>query len=127
MKEKLFKGKYIVVVYDSEGYILDVANRPSEITCCPKATIQSMCSHILNGQKYRSVQLIDVTKIHNDCFEEEDKSFINFLNEIPEPKTNKKISIDLGISERTLYRWKAKYGNAYQDKLSNKKICEFCR
>ncbi|MBQ8443762.1 MAG: hypothetical protein IJX25_00200 [Clostridia bacterium] len=120
--EKLFKGKYIIVVYDSEGYIKEVADKPSDIKSYPKNTIQSMCSHILQGHNYKYVKLVDVTEQHNDAFKDADEDFMKFLDSLPAKITNKEKSRILQMNERTFYRKKALYKDDYIDKLVEKEI-----
>lgn len=120
--EKLFKGKYIVVVYDSEGYILEVADNPGEIKNYSISTMRSICSRILAGQKHKFVSLVDVTKVHNDAFKSEDEDFLKFVDSLPSSSTNAEKSKALNMNVRTFYRRQAKYGKDYIDKLVEKEI-----
>lgn len=102
----LYKGKYLIAVYDDEGYLLDVACSPSELSCFgdrDKNIIMSYISHIANGSTIsRKIFLIDVTEKYNDIFAEEDKLFLDFVNETRKKTKREKAQI-LGMSARGYY------------------------
>lgn len=106
MIEDLYKGKYLIACYDKDGFLIDVANKPSQITVYKKEQIECICSRILQGKEHKFVKLIDCLEIHNDLFEEEDRIFIEFMKSLPHKKTNAILAKELGISVRTLYRRK---------------------
>ena len=65
--KQLYKGKYLVVIYDRKGNIKRVM---SDI---PREQI-TFISHVFNGTiKANNVEFIDVFEEHDDCFSEEDK------------------------------------------------------
>ena len=71
--KQLYKGKYLVVIYDRKGNIKRVM---SDI---PREQI-TFISHVFNGTiKANNVEFIDVFEEHDDCFAEEDKIFIDYL------------------------------------------------
>ena len=71
--KQLYKGKYLVVIYDRKGNIKRVM---SDI---PREQI-TFISHVFNGTiKANNVEFIDVFEEHDDCFSEEDKIFIDYL------------------------------------------------
>ena len=75
MMKQLYKGRYLIVIYYSNGEIKDVW------TSVPKEK-QSYISNVFNGRfKDTNIDFIDVFEKHNDCFAEEDKLFIKFLKE----------------------------------------------
>ena len=103
----LYKGKYLIAVYDKNDYLLEVACSPSELTCF-KGAAEYLCK-IANGQAISSrIFLIDVTEKHNDIFAEEDKIFLEYINKTRK-KTIEEKARELNMSARTYYRRKLLY------------------
>ena len=101
----LYKGKYLIAVYDKEGYLVDVACKPSEIRYI-KGNLKSFLSRLASGKiTSKRFVLIDVTEKHDDVFAEEDKLFLDFIKETRK-KTNAEKAKELGMSERVYYRKK---------------------
>ena len=103
----LYKGKYLIAVYDKSGYLLDVACSPSELTCFKSQRIAiEYINQIANGHRVSDrIFLIDVTEKQHDVFAAEDQLFLEHI-EITRKRTNKEIIKELGINERTYYRRK---------------------
>jgi hypothetical protein len=107
----LYKDKYLIALYDKHDNLVDVGLRPKELELYkdnPRTFYECVC----RGDKtFRGCKLflIDCTVVHDDIFKEEDEIFIK---EIVEPAKStdakvKDISKKLGVSKRTVYRWKA--------------------
>lgn len=111
----LYKGKYLIAVYDKDDYLIEVACLPRELI---KKCVSKYISRVAKGTiKSNHIYLIDCTEKHDDIFAEEDKLFLNFV------KNNRHHTIAeeakrLGVSVRTYCRHKSN-GTLY--KLKNKK------
>lgn len=97
----LYKGKYIIAIYDKDDRFIDVACLPSElITYANKSAAKSLISRICNGWvTSNKIYLIDVTEKQEDIFEEEDELFLDFVKKSKKEKEIK--------SKREYYRQKA--------------------
>lgn len=101
----LYKGKYLIAVYDKAGDLMDVACLPSELTCFKdKELAIDYINKIANGKWVSDrVFLIDVTEQHDDVFAEEDKLFLEFVMETRQ-KTITELTREQGICRRKYYR-----------------------
>lgn len=101
----LYKGKYLIAVYSKNGFLVDVACSPSELTCFgDKQAACNYISKIANGYaKSSRVFLIDVTEKYDDVFAEEDRIFLEFIESTRE-KSMKEKTLELGVNLRTYYR-----------------------
>ena len=107
----LYKGKYIIAIYDDDDYLIDVACIPSELkNFISDDSAKSAIAHAFSGRTYKNLYFIDVTEKHNDIFAEDDEIFLEFIKEInPKMPTPLQRKLDRwGISESTYYRYKAK-------------------
>lgn len=106
--KNLYKGRYMIAVYDEEDCLIDVGFNIKELLTCKKPSIfRSNLSRHLNGKrKNRKIYLIDLLENHNDCFCLEDKVFLKEFEE--DFKTDNQRAEELGVSLRTYYRYKAK-------------------
>lgn len=78
----LYKGKYIIAVYDKDGFLIDVACSPSQLNCFKnKKTARVYISHIAAGYTSNYIYLIDVTEKNNDVFAEEDQMFLKHIKD----------------------------------------------
>lgn len=118
--EGLYKGKYLIAMYDKQDNSIDVGCNPSELNTIfkTKNAANSHFSHVWAGRRVdHRVHLIDVTEIHDDIFAEEDEIFLQFLNNrehITEDRLSDKVKAErLGVSLRTYTRHKAK-GTLYK-------------
>ena len=77
----LYKGKYIIAVYDKNGILIEVACSPKELRYYANYKVcRSTLSRISRGLVTNNrVHLIDVTEKHDDIFSEEDEAFIDFM------------------------------------------------
>ena len=112
----LYKGKYLIAVYDKNDYLIDVACMPSQLSCFKNnESVMSYINRVAKGtQKSKRIYLIDVTEKHNDIFAEEDQLFLEYIEEtntssLNQTEINKQKAVELGISLRTYYRRKAAY------------------
>lgn len=108
IKGGLYKGKYLIALYDLNDNLIDVATSVSKLY---KFNSWSSLNHKLNyknqsNRKMLKVYLIDCTEKHNDCFKEEDELFLFEIK----TKTDKQIAFELGISLRQYYRRKKYFG-----------------
>lgn len=106
--EKLFKGRYLIALYDSDDCLVDVGLNPLELAKTVKRphtlyeNISKGCE-TLYGYK---VHLIDCLEKHNDIFAEEDELFLQTLDLESVDEKLERIAKELGISKRTAYRWR---------------------
>ena len=109
----LYKGKYLIAIYDKEDRLIDVACNVNELTHYKNSnTAWSIIGHVQRGSiKSDGIYLIDVTEKHNDIFSEEDELFLKWFNEERKPN-NKEVCEKLGISQATYYNHK-KNGTLY--------------
>ena len=100
----LYKGRYIIAIYDKNDYLIEVACSPKELTrYSDENSARSNISKVLNGRSSKSIHLIDVMEKQDDIFAEEDEIFLDYVLET-QVKTIKGKAKELGISERTYYR-----------------------
>ncbi len=101
----LYKGKYLIAVYDKSGYLIDVACFPTELTCFKnKRQGCNYISQIAGGHRVSDkIFLIDVTEKHNDVFDKEDKLFLEYI-EGTRKKTIQEKAKELNMNVRTYYR-----------------------
>lgn len=120
--EGLYKGKYLIGIYDEEDFPVFIASsikeffdvyirlfkriNPSSTYKALKRLMPSKRECRLNNTKCKLV-LIEADTITHDCFEDADKDFIEFISET-HYKTIHEICEEMGISDRTYYRWKKK-------------------
>ena len=104
----LYKGRYLIAVYDKEERCLGVASSIKELKEMKNLlNPYGMFSKMLNGKyKYlfHQYHLIDCLEKHDDVFQEEDELF---LKECPDVITDKLRAEALGLSLRNYYRKKA--------------------
>lgn len=98
----LYKGRYLIAVYDKNDNFIDCATSLSELKFIQRQSVYSQISHkqFFGERKFVNVYLIDCLEKHNDCFKEEDEIFLREFGRNPET-----IAKNLGISRRTYYRW----------------------
>lgn len=84
----LYKGKYLIAIYDKEDRLIDVACNINELTHYKNSkTAWSVIGHVQRGSvKSAGIHLIDVTEKHNDIFSEEDELFLKWFNKERKPK-----------------------------------------
>lgn len=103
--KKLYKGRFLIAIYDKRDYLLEVLVSPSESKLYSKRSLFEMLSRKMkNPAKYKNIYLIDVFEKHNDAFADEDKIFLNFVKN--SNISDAKIAEHLGINLRSLYRKK---------------------
>lgn len=111
--EGLYRGKYLIGFYDKDDFPIFIASTRTEFIewYCnyfgldETAAISRLTNRRLNSKQnhHGKVILIPADEVNNDCFAEEDKEFINFINET-RTKSMAEIAKEMGISERKLYR-----------------------
>ena len=111
--EGLYRGKYLIGFYDKDDFPIFIASTRTEFIewYCnyfgldETAAISRLTNRRLNSKQnhHGKVILIPADEVNNDCFAEEDKDFINFINETRN-KSMAEIAKEMGISERKLYR-----------------------
>lgn len=107
----LIRGKYLVVCYDRDELPLFVASTAKEFaeffnryTSSSTNVAYSLLTRLLNGtHTYRRLKLIEADTVTEDCFEEEDKDFIEFI-EKNRKKTVAELAKEAGLSERQYLR-----------------------
>ncbi len=107
----LIRGKYLVVCYDRDELPLFVASTAKEFaeffnryTSSSTNVAYSLLTRLLNGtHTYSRLKLIEADTVTEDCFEEEDKEFIEFI-EKNRKKTVAERAKEIGISEKEYYR-----------------------
>lgn len=76
----LYRGRYLIAVYDKDGYIVTTATDYRELAKSLGMSEQGIISHIKRDSgKLRGrfrVELIDALEEHNDVFAEEDEIFL---------------------------------------------------
>ena len=112
----LYKGKYIIAVYDKNDYLIDVACLPSQLNCFEnKEVAMAHISHIAAGRRTSNyIHLIDVTEKHDDIFAEEDQLFLEYVKKTTK-KTDKEKASEFRISRRTYCRKKCLYKGLERD------------
>lgn len=108
---KLYKGRYLIALYDKDDILVDVGMNPLDLFICANRP-RSLYEDISRGRNVifgYTIHLIDCLETHDNVFQEEDKIFID---EFKDSFTNIEERIiakakELGISRRTAYRWKA--------------------
>lgn len=107
MEYELYKGKYLIAIYDKDERLVAVATKPSELKkIMNKASFYSGISR--KKHKHRPMKhifLIDCLEKHNDIFAEEDEIFLR-QTPIKPPSILEQAKV-LGMSKRALYRRKA--------------------
>lgn len=112
----LYKGRYIIAIYDKNDYLIDVVFSPKEMTGYSNAnSARSFLSHILKGQCVgMHIHLIDIMEKQDDIFAEEDRIFLDFVKET-KGLTNKEKAKAIGMSERTYYRRKKLFNTSVSE------------
>lgn len=112
----LYKGRYIIAVYDNEDNLLEVETKAEDL----KFVNGNGLGRRKNGDnsKYK-VYLIDALEKHDDIFQEEDKIFLESIK-TEQKMTNKDQAYNLGISLRQFY-YKRKAMGEVNGRLENKR------
>lgn len=106
---KLYRGRYLIALYDKNDILVDVATLPSELELFkrrPSSFYEQVCrgDNRLYGCR---VYLIDCLEKNDDIFSEEDKIFLDEINTIESvDKQLEEIAKINGVSKRTAYRWR---------------------
>lgn len=108
--ETLYKGKYLIAVYDKDDNFIDCATNIVELkvfkpqTYYGQATRKDITKH--KFRKGYKVFLIDCLEKHYDIFAEEDEIFLN-EQKICNSKMDiyEKLTKKYGKSLRTIQRW----------------------
>lgn len=111
---KLYKGRYLIALYDKNDMLVDVGIDPFDLLTC-SVRPHSLYENISRGRNSifgYTIHLIDCLEIHEDIFKEEDELFLEQYADLVGKglDTDKKLeqkAKELGISKRTAYRWKA--------------------
>mgnify|MGYP003490830985 CR=1 FL=1 len=111
-KHKLYKGRYLIALYDEKDRLVDVGiNALDLLTCRDKP--KSLYQNISRGRDSifgYTIHLIDCLEQHDDIFFFFFKIFLDELLHTKEYSIEERIiakAKELGISKRTAYRWKA--------------------
>lgn len=105
----MYKGRYLIALYDKNDTLVDVGTVPSEIKLFkhrPQSFYEQTCRG--DGRLYGCrVYLIDCLEKHHDIFSEEDEIFLNEIIAIKGiDEQLKEIAKRNGVSKRTAYRWR---------------------
>ena len=113
MQYNLYKGRYLIAIYDKDDFLIDVVSTVKELKNSNLETFASILSRATRGKRQTPAKyfLIDCLEEHDDCFQEEDKKFLEFSKK----KSRKEIANDLGISYRTFLRRKKTMGELCKD------------
>lgn len=110
---KLYKGRYLIALYDSDDRLVDVGLNSFELLTC-KANPRSIYQNVSSGRESifgYTIHLIDCLEEHDDVFKEEDELFLKDIEgltkEFGVEEQMKAVAKKYGISKRTAYRWKA--------------------
>ena len=106
---KLYKGRYLIALYDKNDILVDVGTLPSEIELFkrrPASFYEQTCRG--DGRLFGCrVYLIDCLEKNNDIFSEEDEIFLEEIGAIKSvDKQLEEIAKRNGVSKRTAYRWR---------------------
>ena len=106
---KLYKDRYLIALYDKNDYLVDVGVQPKELNLF-RRRVSSFYEKVSRGDKrywgYK-IFFIECKEKHEDVFKEEDKLFLQEIENSKQGKDEKleEIAKKLGISKRTAYRW----------------------
>lgn len=109
---KLYKGRYLIALYDKDDMLVDVGINAVELLTC-SARPHTFYENVAKGRNSifgYTIHLIDCLEQHDDIFAEEDKIFLDQLLLSKEHSIEERIiakAKELGISKRTAYRWKS--------------------
>ena len=119
--EGLYQGKYLIGFYDNDDFPIFIASTKKEFIewyakyfgvtkASPESVVRrNRIKHEIGQPEYvhprtsGHVVLIRADTVTKDCFEEEDKDFLEFIEQ-NRTKTIKEIANEMGIAVRTLYR-----------------------
>ena len=84
--QKLYRGKYLIAIYDNNDELIEVAGDPRELkTYNNEKTARSVISraftHRLNA---KNIYFINVFDAKDDIFAEEDKEFLKLMGIEPQ-------------------------------------------
>lgn len=102
----LYKGKYLIAICDRHGDIVDVGLSIPEIAARGHrdALYAAFSKSRIDRNKYKYV-LVDCLEEHDDIFAEEDKLFLEFVEQLEQEKHPViAMAKEYNIPERTLYR-----------------------
>jgi DNA invertase Pin-like site-specific DNA recombinase len=107
---KLYKGKYLIALYNKDDRLVDVGVSPRELEFFKNRT-NSFYEMVSRGDKMFhgcTLHLIDCPKKHNDVFKEEDEIFLREMRCVKNKcKEVDKIAKQLGVSRATVYKLKS--------------------
>lgn len=96
----LYKGRYLIALYDSNDRLIEVAGTCSKIRCAaPESVSRSTKRHYNTKHK---IYLIDCLEKHDDIFAEEDEEFLKWQKR--ENLTKKDKASEQGLAFRTYLR-----------------------
>ena len=105
---RLYKGKYLIAVYDEDGYIVDCATRVRDLHTIKKGTCLKQISRGTSDKhtKQYTVYLIDCLEKQDDIFKEEDEIFLEEEKQLYDTKMDiyKEVARRNKMSLRTLFR-----------------------
>ena len=100
----LYKGKYLIAVYDEEDILIDVANELKQSLKYNSYYLSRLANNkISNANSKYKVRVLDAITIHDDIFAEEDRLFLEFIKEEYKPSARTEAE-RLGVSVRTYFR-----------------------
>lgn len=110
----LYKGKYLIVLYDKDEFPIIVASNRREFRKAYKrytgkpinrSTLDSVLYYAARESgRYSNIRLVEADTVTHDCFEDADKDFIDFVKSTY-GKSVKELCEELGITERKYFRW----------------------
>ena len=120
----LYKGKYIIAIYDENDDLIEVACKPEELKFFKnkRYLLPSLNRYLRTNTspKHTKLYFIDCTEKHDDIFAEEDEIFLDFVkSELF--KTQRELAKELGVSLGTYRKYKNN-GTLYklEDKIRRK-------
>lgn len=79
--QKLYRGKYLIAIYDSNDELVEVAGDPRELKMFKnEKTARSVISRAFTHRQCpKKIFFIDVFDTEDDVFAEEDKEFLTLM------------------------------------------------
>lgn len=111
MADYLYKGKYLIAIYDGDELVDVGFNRRELKTQASRRldAVEQALAHAItrNGDRdeiHSKYFFVDCYKVHDDIFKEEDEAFIEFIKQELDFRTCEEKAKELGVSLRQYFR-----------------------